>query len=784
MLLANTIYYYYGMKRCILANKKQITFVVNFYHPVPAVKGGSLHTLLTELLLLNEKYKDFDATIYSIEDSEAQLASQSYHESKFIYVPKKQNIFRKYLYEILNRINRNNYRNCNLSAAIADMRQYPERVREIIIAEGCPLYLKALRDNFPDKYIIAHLHDGDVHPQSKYYKLLINNCNEIWTVSHYITNLVQGKFGDCPIKVHTLHNGVSERFFAKREQDSTLRERLNISQDDKVILYAGRVIPIKGVIELIKAYEQLNVTDVVLLILGKSSNTYGKKARKYCNKIKKRVIWGNFIPNSEIPNYYNLADVCVVPSMFQEPFGMTCLEAMASAKALIASNVGGIPEVTNNQGAILVEQDNNFVPNLSKALKEILADNGKIKQIGQAGQRQALEMTTEKMYNRFLSLCHIENVWGNRLLPLRFKKLEFFEQHLIPCKEKSSPKVLSIAPVISVIMLAYNHEKYIHEAIDSILSQQTDFPFEIIIGEDKSNDTTWEILLEYQSLYPDKIRLIFSDKNVGIAMNVARVLEKCRGKYIAICEGDDYWQRRDKLQIQFNYMEANPAYSAVYSNYNIYLEQNKFLRENIFNQNVLTKQTLELCDMLEYQNIAEYRYQCRTCTILFRAEAIRYANANLLYGKFNLSDLIIWWELLQAGKIMILSESLSTYRMNLPNLSATTKTNNKERLDFFLDVILINRYYMDKHFPAKTKDFLVYQIKQMIPEVVMCKDAIYKGKFLSLLDFFQAKLTFKERVYIFCWRYYFVGFLLLKTIKIKRKLRVVSREKEGGFVIN
>jgi glycosyltransferase involved in cell wall biosynthesis len=114
-------------------------------------------------------------------------------------------------------------------------------------------------------------------------------------------------------------------------------------------------------------------------------------------------------------------------------------------------------------------------------------------------------------------------------------------------------------PMISVFMITYNHEKYIHQALDSVLVQKTTYNYEIVIGEDASTDNTRKILLEYQALYPERIRLILHEKNVGAMTNQYMTLQACRGKYIAILEGDDFWVDTHKLQKQASLMEQDSS---------------------------------------------------------------------------------------------------------------------------------------------------------------------------------------------------------------------------------
>lgn len=148
---------------------------------------------------------------------------------------------------------------------------------------------------------------------------------------------------------------------------------------------------------------------------------------------------------------------------------------------------------------------------------------------------------------------------------LRGEPIEVFtgEPMDIPCIETSDSEKLCKHPVVSVQMMTYNHEPYIREAIEGVMMQKTDFEFELVIGEDCSADKTREICFEYQKKYPDRIRVLWSEKNLGrnphpSGGNAERTLVRCRGEFIAFCEGDDYWIDPLKLQKQVDAMRKHP----------------------------------------------------------------------------------------------------------------------------------------------------------------------------------------------------------------------------------
>ncbi len=114
---------------------------------------------------------------------------------------------------------------------------------------------------------------------------------------------------------------------------------------------------------------------------------------------------------------------------------------------------------------------------------------------------------------------------------------------------------------VSVAMITYNHEKYIAQAIESILSQDVRFDYEIVIGEDLSTDRTRAVVMDFQRRYPDRIRLLLRDHNVGSVRNFADTIEACQGEYLALLEGDDYWICNNKLQMQVDFLDAHPEYA-------------------------------------------------------------------------------------------------------------------------------------------------------------------------------------------------------------------------------
>jgi glycosyltransferase involved in cell wall biosynthesis len=114
---------------------------------------------------------------------------------------------------------------------------------------------------------------------------------------------------------------------------------------------------------------------------------------------------------------------------------------------------------------------------------------------------------------------------------------------------------------VSVAIITYNHEKFIAEALESVLMQVTDFRYEIVIGDDCSSDRTHEIIGDFQKNHPGKIRLLISETNIGVKKNLAQTIMACKGEYIALLDGDDYWTAPQKLRHQVGFLDSRPGCS-------------------------------------------------------------------------------------------------------------------------------------------------------------------------------------------------------------------------------
>jgi glycosyltransferase involved in cell wall biosynthesis len=167
---------------------------------------------------------------------------------------------------------------------------------------------------------------------------------------------------------------------------------------------------------------------------------------------------------------------------------------------------------------------------------------------------------------------------------------------------------------LSVCMITYNHEDFIAQALDSVLMQDVDFDYEIVLGEDCSTDNTRDIARDYASRFPNRVQLLPAEKNLGMKHNFIRTLRACRGQYVASCEGDDYWTSPHKLAKQVSFLEMHPECAVCFHNVEVIYEDQSQEPQNYCSSG--QKEISGLEDILKGNFIP-------TCSVMFRRRPAR-----------------------------------------------------------------------------------------------------------------------------------------------------------------
>lgn len=242
-------------------------------------------------------------------------------------------------------------------------------------------------------------------------------------------------------------------------------------------------------------------------------------------------------------------------------------------------------------------------------------------------------------------------------------------------------------PLVSVCCITYNHASYISQCVDGFLMQKTSFPFEIIINDDCSNDGTTEILKDYAIKYPDLIHLILHNEN-QYSKGIRRILAAfvypvAKGKYIALCEGDDYWTDPYKLQKQVDFLESHPKCGLVYTNSMIYKQ----------NVNSLFKATLP--KQSDFRGLL-LESPIMTLTTCYRKDlCMLFHKDNAQNSTWLMGDLPLWLFIASQSDIKYLPDVTSVYRILENSMSHSDDIN--KAINFCMSSYAIRKYFAEKY---------------------------------------------------------------------------------------
>ena len=276
-------------------------------------------------------------------------------------------------------------------------------------------------------------------------------------------------------------------------------------------------------------------------------------------------------------------------------------------------------------------------------------------------------------------------------------------------------------PVVSICSITYNHEKFIAEALDSFLMQETDFPFEIIIDDDCSLDNTADIIRKYVAKYPTIIQANFREKNVGMMQNFIANIKRARGKYIALCEGDDYWTDPMKLQKQMEFLEENGDFSLIGST---------AFQNNIEGETIGKPGVYDLNDILQ-------RNFMLTLTSMFRAT--NFSNATIrLMENIKVGDWPLFTYLLKFGKAKVFDEPIGVYREHAGGIysSLATYKTHMVVIECYLEF-----FKKDDIFSKEEKYYLLKGARNRLGELYVLDFEYDKDKVLNTLYDTKSFLT-------------------------------------------
>jgi glycosyltransferase involved in cell wall biosynthesis len=322
--------------------------------------------------------------------------------------------------------------------------------------------------------------------------------------------------------------------------------------------------------------------------------------------------------------------------------------------------------------------------------------------------------------------------------------------------------------IISACIITYNQEDYIAQCLDGALSQIVNFEYEIVIGEDKSTDGTLEICKKYADKYPNKIRLIEREYNLGMTGNWLNTMASCSGKYIAICEGDDYWTDPLKLQKQVDFMEENSDFGLVYTDAKIYNQEYEILHTKTFNYYYKEKPHSD-----NYFHYLLKQNSIQTLTVLCRKDFLMNALENLkdVIGNFKMGDYPLWIEIARLSKIKYLDYVTAVYRKS--SNTASSHGDVEKRYEFLQSSFDIQFYFCEKYNLIEVKKKLIIKYNRF-----QCYQAFDLNHYEIDKEILRIFLTdsFKDKLIKFSFNSHFNNLVVRIIFGLEKKYGQIINE--------
>jgi len=391
----------------------KIAIITSGILPVPAVQGGAVENLTDFYLEYNETHKKHHITVYSVYHPAVKSIIRKQQTIHYHYIPTHTLWYRikKHLY---NFFHKEYYYNYHLEFFLHEViKDIKKRKYDTIIFENRPGFILPV-SQVSDAKMILHLHNDLLNNSTPYAKKILNRCQYVLTVSNYIKERV-ATIQPCE-KIQTVYNGINLSAFQKRNlRPEITRDKLNLNPNDFVLVYSGRIIPEKGVKELIQAMLLLkDFPQIKLIIIGGSffgndvqKNPYIQSLKKLAEPIQQQIRFTGFRPYNEIPSYLAISDVCIVPSLWNDPLPTSVLEGMASKLPIIATLSGGIPEEIIPECACIIDK-NNLIKELAYYIKKLYQSPDLCKKMRQASYTRSRYFNKERFGKDLFS--HIENL--------------------------------------------------------------------------------------------------------------------------------------------------------------------------------------------------------------------------------------------------------------------------------------------------------------------------------------------------------------------------------------
>lgn len=410
-----------------MTGKKSVAIITSGYFPVPAVLGGAVEALDENLVRQNEIEKRLDLVVYSCFNADAAKKAEKYQSTKFEFVKipaivlsadkivyfiaknilhKRKSLSYRYIIQRLYYI--------NYVANDLSRRNY----NKVVIENHATLFMALKRKKNYKKYkgkYYYHLHNIVINDYGC--KDIIASCKKVIGVSDYINKTLKNFLGEKDKNTYcVLKNKIDRDKFVvdlSNEEMHQIRNEFGIEDKDIVVLFSGRFDPEKGIKELLLAFKNVKCKNIKLLIVGGyyfgsgMESPFEREMYELAYHMKERVVFTGFIPYSKMPMLYAIADIVVIPSIWDDPAPLTVIESLTSGKALITTDSGGIPEYADPKSSIILSRNEHLVSSITEAIEKLANDKNLRCKMEIAAKEKTKKWTIESFYKDFCEF--IEN---------------------------------------------------------------------------------------------------------------------------------------------------------------------------------------------------------------------------------------------------------------------------------------------------------------------------------------------------------------------------------------
>lgn len=359
--------------------------------PVPAVCGGAIETLITSIVKKYSKEDGFRLTIFSVYHKEAVEEAKKYPDVRFVWTHTNTfwNLSKHAVFLTVRGLTgktiRVLQRHYNEIAPVIQN----EKFDLLIVEGGDEQAVIDIAKGYKREQLVFHAHIHFIPKEE-----VVKGYGHMIGVSNFVVREYE-KACSIPVNTHVLKNAIDVKRFSRsvsEEQKRNIRRKLGLSEKDFVILYVGRIMEIKGVLELMKAVASLRDPYIKLLLVGSANfgkrafSSYERKVKKLAEQNKKGIIFTGYVDNTEVYKYASVANVQCVPTLVEEAAGLVLMEAMSEGLPLIVTKSGGVVEYVDKNTVLFIKREN-IVRNLKKALvymknhpeeREKMSENAKI----------------------------------------------------------------------------------------------------------------------------------------------------------------------------------------------------------------------------------------------------------------------------------------------------------------------------------------------------------------------------------------------------------------------